>query len=75
MCSWRNRCDTTLFNKEECSTIIEYLYTGYIFYKSALFSMCIYSANKYKHTQGSLYTGDHIQVMYCYWISFGYVTG
>ncbi len=22
MCSWRDRCDITLFNKEECSTII-----------------------------------------------------
>ncbi len=24
MCSWRNRCDMILFNKEECSTIIEF---------------------------------------------------
>ncbi len=28
MCSWRDRCDMTLFNKEECSTIIECLCTG-----------------------------------------------
>ncbi len=28
MCSWRNKCDMTLFNKEECSTIIEYLRTS-----------------------------------------------
>ncbi len=28
MCSWRDRCDMTLFNKEECSTIIEILCTG-----------------------------------------------
>ncbi len=25
MCSWRDRCDMTLFNKEECGTIIEFL--------------------------------------------------
>ncbi len=25
MCSWRDRCDMTLINKEECSTIIEFL--------------------------------------------------
>ncbi len=24
MCSWRDRCDMTLFNKEECSIIIEF---------------------------------------------------
>ncbi len=28
MYSWRDRCDMTLFNKEECSTIIEFLCTG-----------------------------------------------
>ncbi len=28
MCSWRDRCDMTLFNKEECSTIIEFLCTS-----------------------------------------------
>ncbi len=28
MCSWRDRCDMTLFNKEKCSTIIEFLCTG-----------------------------------------------
>ncbi len=28
MCSWRDRCDMTLFNKEECSTFIEFLCTG-----------------------------------------------
>ncbi len=28
MCSWRDRCDMTLFNKEECSTIIEFFCTG-----------------------------------------------
>ncbi len=28
MCSWRDRYDMTLFNKEECSTIIEFLCTG-----------------------------------------------
>ncbi len=28
MCSRRNRCDLTLFNKEECSTIIEFLCTS-----------------------------------------------
>ncbi len=27
MCSWRDRCDMTLFNKEECSTLIEFLCT------------------------------------------------
>ncbi len=26
-CSWRDRCDMTLFNKEECSTTIEFLCT------------------------------------------------
>ncbi len=28
MCSWRDRCGMALFNKEECSTIIEFLSTG-----------------------------------------------
>ncbi len=28
ICSWRDRCDMTLFNKEEYSTIIEFLCTG-----------------------------------------------
>ncbi len=31
MCSWRDRCDMTLFNKEECSTIIEFLRTSKFF--------------------------------------------
>ncbi len=28
MCSWRGRCDMTLFNKEKCSTIIEFSCTS-----------------------------------------------
>ncbi len=28
MCSWRDRCNMTLFNKVECGTIIEFLYIG-----------------------------------------------
>ncbi len=28
MCSSRDMCDMNLFNKEECSTTIEYLHTG-----------------------------------------------
>ncbi len=28
MCSWRDRFDMTLFNKEECRTIIEFLCRG-----------------------------------------------
>ncbi len=28
MCTWRNRCDMTLSNKEEGSTIIEFLCPG-----------------------------------------------
>ncbi len=28
MCSLGDRCDMTLFNKEECSTIIEFLCTS-----------------------------------------------
>ncbi len=28
MCNWRDRCGMALFNKEECSTIIECLCTG-----------------------------------------------
>ncbi len=28
MCSRKDRCDMILFNKEECSTIIEFLCTG-----------------------------------------------
>ncbi len=27
MCSWRDRCDMTIFHKEECSTTIEFLCT------------------------------------------------
>ncbi len=26
MCSWRDRCEMTLFNKEECSTIIDFFF-------------------------------------------------
>ncbi len=28
ICSWRDRCDMTLFNKEECRTIIDFLCTS-----------------------------------------------
>ncbi len=28
MCCWRYRCDMTLFNKKECSAIIEFICTG-----------------------------------------------
>ncbi len=40
MCSWGDRCDMTLFNKEECSTIIEFLCTG------------IWRIKNYKQTAG-----------------------
>ncbi len=37
MCSWRDRCYMNLYNKEECSTIIDFFIYRLKYLKSVLF--------------------------------------
>ncbi len=51
--SWKDRCDMTLFNKEECSTIINFFYVQVKNYEklfNCFKSACIVRIKNYKHT-------------------------
>ncbi len=51
MCSWRDRCDMTLFNKEECSTILLNFHVQFKKIKKCCFKYaCIVRIRNYKQT-------------------------